>query len=79
MDRSQAKEANIRFNNSSPIKSLETIKINIPFGLINFHVININTLFCLSFKDINCLGIYFNNVSDQLIGKNGVTIGVIRK
>ena len=79
MNRSRAKEANIRFNNSLFIESLKTITVNTLFGPVNFYIININILFLLSLKDINRLGIYLNNVSDQLIGRNGITIGIIRK
>ena len=45
---------------------------------INFHIMQTNILFLLCLQDMNRLGIYLNNLKNQVVMKNGVTILIVR-
>ena len=79
MDISRIKKANIKFGNGIPIKSLGTVTVNTPFGLMDFHVIKSNTFFLMLLKNMDRLEVYLNNTTNQLVGKNGITIHMDRK
>ena len=79
MDKNRAGEANIRFGDGPLIESLGTISVTTPFGQVDFHVMETDTPFLMSIKDMDRLGIYLNNVTNQLVGKNGVTASITRK
>ena len=79
MDKNRVKEVIIRFKNGPFIKSFSIIFVITLFGQINFYIIKINTPFLILIKNINRFNIYFNNVINQLIGKNGIIINVTRK
>ena len=79
MDILRTKEVNIRFGNGTPIKLLGTVTINTPFSPIDFHIIELNTPFLMLLKDINRLGVYLNNTTNQLVGRNGITMHIDRK
>ncbi len=63
-----------------PIASIESLTIDISFGIMKFHVIKIDTFFLLSLADMNRLKVYFNNVENILfmIIKNK-NLSVIRR
>ncbi len=63
----QTKAINIQFGIGS-IVSIRSVKIKTPIGLVNFHVIKVDTPFLLCFADIDRLQVYYNNVTDTLIG-----------
>ena len=79
MDKNRVKKINIRFKNGPFIKSFNIISVITPFGQIDFYIIKINTPFLILIKNINRFNIYFNNVINQLIGKNGIIINITRK
>ena len=58
--------------------SIGMLTVNSPVGQINFHVVKVNTPFLLCLQDMDKLGIYFNNLKDQIIMQNGSIIPVIR-
>jgi hypothetical protein len=45
-----------------------SVIIKTPIGLIDFHIIKANTPFLLCLIDIDKLRVYYNNVTDALIG-----------
>ncbi|KAI1430907.1 hypothetical protein GGR50DRAFT_700807 [Xylaria sp. CBS 124048] len=79
LDLSRAAEANIRFGNGSPIESLGSVRVNTAFGSVDFHVMDTDTPFFLCLKDMDRLGVYLNNVSNQLVSRSGITVPVTRK
>ncbi|KAI3546340.1 hypothetical protein CSPX01_04419, partial [Colletotrichum filicis] len=58
---------NIQFGNSEPVKSLGFIIINTLFSNIIFYILLTNTPFLYYLRDINKLGVYFNNINNLLI------------
>ncbi|UQC77362.1 uncharacterized protein CLUP02_02830, partial [Colletotrichum lupini] len=56
----------ISFGLGKEIVTLSTIKIETYFGIITFYILLINTLFLLYLKNINRLGIIFNNTRNRI-------------
>ena len=79
INRTRAKKANIRFKDKPSIKSLGTATVQTPFGQVDFYVIKSDTPFLMSLKNMDRLGVYLNNTTNQLIGKNGIIIPINRK
>ncbi|KAI3548742.1 hypothetical protein CSPX01_02765, partial [Colletotrichum filicis] len=71
-------KVSIRFSNNKPIKSLGSIVINTLFNNITFYILLINTPFLYYLRDINKLGVYFNNINNLLI-KGDIIILIIYK
>ncbi|UQC76523.1 uncharacterized protein CLUP02_18036, partial [Colletotrichum lupini] len=66
------------FNNSELIKLLRFIVISTLFSNITFYVLLINTPFLYYLRDINKLGVYFNNINNLLI-KGNIIVLIIYK
>jgi hypothetical protein len=60
-----ADAVNVQFEIES-ISSVESLTVDISFGLVKFHVIKTDTSFLLTFADMNRLKVYFNNVKNIL-------------
>ncbi|UQC84420.1 uncharacterized protein CLUP02_09917 [Colletotrichum lupini] len=58
--------ARISFGLSKEIVTLGTVEIETHFGTITFYILPINTLFLLYLKDIDRLGIIFNNTRNRI-------------
>ncbi|UQC88392.1 uncharacterized protein CLUP02_13916, partial [Colletotrichum lupini] len=56
----------ISFGLSKEIVTLGIIKIKTYFGTIAFYILPINTLFLLYLKDIDRLGIIFDNIKNRI-------------
>ncbi|UQC87483.1 uncharacterized protein CLUP02_12988 [Colletotrichum lupini] len=56
----------ISFGLSKEIVTLSTIEIKTYFRTITFYILLINTLFLLYLKDIDRLGIIFNNIKNRI-------------
>ena len=54
------------------------MRVQSPIGNLSFHVVDADTPFLLSLHDLDKLNVYYNNLSNMLIGKN-TTWPVIRK
>ena len=76
LDTAAAKES-FKFGIGST-KSLGTVSVDCPIGRISFHIIDADTPFLLSLCDLDKLGYFFNNLSNQLTSKSGQHIPVIR-
>lgn len=79
IDTSKAGEAKLRFGNGNIISSNGVTKINTPVGKGDFHVMDTPTPFLLSLKDIDRLGVHFNNLTNEIICVNRSRIPVLRK
>ena len=47
---------------------IKLVKVKTLIGLVNFHIVKINTPFLLYLADMDRLQVYYNNVTDTLIG-----------
>ena len=47
-----------------------TVQVKSLIGVLSFHVVDANTPFLLLLYDLNSLGVYYNNLSNTLVGKN---------
>ncbi|UQC75497.1 uncharacterized protein CLUP02_02151, partial [Colletotrichum lupini] len=56
----------ISFSLGKEIVALGIIKIETHFGIITFYILLINTPFLLYLKDIDRLGIIFNNTKNRI-------------
>jgi len=60
------------------IASIGSITIRTPVGQIQFHIVDANTPFLLSFEDMDKLGVYFNNLKNKLVTSSGNILVVQR-
>lgn len=82
MDTSRAGEALIRFGKGARSSSLGTVTIDLPIGTVTFHVINAPTPFLLCVQDMDKLGVFFRNTTDELVRVNQgeeIVVPVVRK
>ena len=79
MDSSQVKKANIKFGNGTLMELLRIITVNTPFKLMDFYIIKSDTSFLMLLKNMDRLKVYLNNITNQLVGRNSVTIHIKRK
>ncbi|KAI3544236.1 hypothetical protein CSPX01_05688, partial [Colletotrichum filicis] len=66
------------FSNSKLVRLLRSTIINTLFSNITFYILLINTPFLYYLRDINKLGVYFNNINNLLI-KGDIIIFIIYK
>lgn len=67
MDLSRAGEAVIRFGKGTQLTSIGTTTLGTPIGDITFHVINSPTPFLLCMKDMDKLGVFLRNTTNELV------------
>jgi hypothetical protein len=68
----------VKFDNNPESTFFETVVVETPFGTIRFAVMLINTPFLLCLADMNCCGVYFNNINNTLV-HNGKKHSIVRK
>ncbi|KAK1463030.1 hypothetical protein CCUS01_08435, partial [Colletotrichum cuscutae] len=56
----------ISFGPGEEIVALGIVEVETYFGTITFYILPINTLFLLYLKDIDRLGIIFNNIRNKI-------------
>ncbi|UQC81070.1 uncharacterized protein CLUP02_06556, partial [Colletotrichum lupini] len=56
----------ISFGLGKEIVALSIIKVKTYFGIITFYILPVNTLFLLYLKDIDRLGIIFDNTKNKI-------------
>ncbi|KAH0425958.1 polyprotein [Colletotrichum camelliae] len=78
LDTSTAGQASIRFGDNDPLTSLGTTVVKTPFGPLYFHVVPANTPFLLCLRDMDQLGIKFDNLTNCL-QQGTVRVPVVRK
>lgn len=69
IDISKANAIYVQFGIGS-ISSMRFVLIQTHIGHIKFYIIKADTLFLLCFVDMDCLGIYFNNINNLLVMKS---------
>ena len=67
IDTMQTGTVNVQFG-ISLTASIGLVAVKTPIGLVNFHVVKADTPFLLCFADMDRLQVYYNNVTDTLIG-----------
>ena len=63
----QARAVNIQFG-IGLTTLIRLVAVKTPIGLVNFHIVKADTPFLLCLIDIDRLQVYYNNVTDTLIG-----------
>jgi hypothetical protein len=77
IDTDKAGAVHVQFGiGSTP--SIGSIIVDMPVGQAEFHIVEADTLFLLCLKDIDTLGVYYNNLKDLLVAPS-TTISVIRR
>ncbi len=66
LDVTKAGAVNIQFGIGSA-RSIGSLTIDTPFGVVEFHVVKADTPFLLSLADMDRLKVYFNNVKNILV------------
>lgn len=79
LDRTSVNEITICFGSRLPLSSIDTVQVLTPVCTANFHVVDSQIPFLLCLKDMDILGIYFNNIINQLICQNSRSISIFRK
>jgi hypothetical protein len=69
---------NVQFGIGSTL-SIGSIIVDMPVGQAEFHIVEADTPFLLCLKDMDTLGVYYNNLNDLLVASNSTTIPVIRR
>jgi hypothetical protein len=67
IDTSQIRAVNVQFGIGSTA-SIGSVIVKTPIGPVDFHVVKADTPFLLCLADIDRLRVYYNNVTDTLIG-----------
>jgi hypothetical protein len=67
IDTIQIGAVNVQFGIGSAV-SIGSVIVKTLIGLVDFHVIKADTPFLLCLMDINRLQVYYNNVTNTLIG-----------
>lgn len=78
LDTTRAGEAIVKFGYGTPAVSLGTTTVPTPLGPIDFHVMETETPFLLCLKDMDRLGIKFDNLRN-LLQQGDVKVPVIRR
>lgn len=67
------------FGNGIFLSSIRTIQFFIPIGTTNFDVVDTSIPFLLYLNNMDVLGIYFNNITNQLVCPNSKSILIFCK
>lgn len=79
-DATLAGQAKVKFGNGKIIDSLGAVEVETPIGRVKFHIVDAQTPFLLCLADMDRLGVYYNNVRDEIICPDGATVvPVLRK
>ncbi len=77
MDKSRAGAINVQFGISSTF-SIGSLVLDPQIGIVEFHVVEADTLFLLCLEDMDKLNVYFNNLENLLIPSTKSVIVVCR-
>ena len=69
LDKTTAGSTNFVFGIGST-SSIGTVNLNTPLGMIVFHIVQVNTPFLLCLADMDKLGAFFNNLTNQIVQSN---------
>lgn len=79
LDTTHVNKVIIYFKSKMPLISIGIVQVFIPIGISNFHIIDIFTSFFSCSKNIDILGIYLNNIINQLICQESKNISIFCK
>ena len=79
LNKTYANKATICFEIGISLSSISIVRIDIPVGTANFHVVETSIPFLLYLKDIDTLGIYLNNITNHLICEDGKSVFILCK
>jgi hypothetical protein len=74
----QTGAVNVQFGIGSTA-SIGSVIVKTPIGLVDFHVVKADTPFLLCLADMDRLRVYYNNVTDTLIGPAITTLPITRR
>jgi Reverse transcriptase (RNA-dependent DNA polymerase) len=66
INKATAGAVNVQFGIGSAT-SIGSVIVDMPIGQVEFHIVEADTPFLLCLKDMDRLGVYFNNLTNQLI------------
>ena len=66
-----AELVSVRFGISN-ISSIRSIKVEIPIRTATFYIVEADTPFLLCLQDIDRIGAYYNNITDQIVYPGGL-------
>jgi len=78
IDTTQTRAINVQFGIGSTA-SIWSVIVKTPIGPVDFHVIRADTPFLLCLADMDRLRVYYNNVTDTLIGPATITLPITRR
>jgi hypothetical protein len=61
------REDSIRFREGGLAKVISIVNVPTPISIIKFHVVTLNTLFLICLRDIDTLGVIYNNIRNVLV------------
>ena len=67
IDTTQTRAVNVQFGIGLTVL-IRLVKVKTLIGLVNFYVVKVNTPFLLCLIDMDRLQVYYNNITDTLIG-----------
>jgi hypothetical protein len=67
LDESTAGQVSVKFGHGEQFFSIGTVTIRTPIGSIVFHVLNTPTPFLMCLADMDRLGVYYDNTTDELV------------
>lgn len=74
-----ANKAIICFKNRISLSYLNTIRVSTLVDMANFYIIDIFTLFLFYLKNMDILGVYLKNITNQLICQKNKSIPILCK
>ena len=69
LDKTTARSTNFVFGIGST-SSIVSVNLNTPLGMIVFHIVQVNTPFLLCLADMDKLGAFFKNLTNQIVQSN---------
>jgi hypothetical protein len=80
IDKTKAGAITVQFGIGSAT-SIGAIEVKTPIGNINFHIVQADTPFLLSLKDLDLLGAYFNNLTNRIYygANSSKSIPIVRR
>lgn len=79
LDTTRANEATICFRNRIFLNFICIVRVDTSVATANFYVVDTLTSFLFYLKDIDILGVYLNNIINELICQDGKSISIFCK
>lgn len=79
IDKANPNKATVRFGAGKGITVVGKITLDTQIGEITFHVVPTSAPFLLCIQDMDKLGVYLNNTSNELVKANGTRVPILCK